>query len=68
MSHPGPSMVGRVPDIHLASPQYLEGWSTCLAGLALNPLTVLCGGNNGRSMGTDASDPVACLPETFPTR
>lgn len=62
----GPSMVGRVPHIRVASPQSLEGWSACLAVLALSALTV-CEGNNGGSVGTDAGDPVTCLPETFPT-
>lgn len=67
MSLLGPSMVGHVPHIHVASSQYLVGWFTCLPVLALSPFTVY-EGKNGCSMGTDAGDPVLSLPETFSTR
>lgn len=67
MSLLGPSVVGHVPHIHVASPQYLEGWLTCLLVSALDPFTVY-EGNNCCSRGTDAGDAVLSLPETYSTR
>ena len=67
MSLLGPSMVGHVPHIHVVSPQYFEGWLTCLPVSALNLFTVY-EGNSGCSMGTYTGDPVPCLPKTLLTR